>query len=233
MPRQSHKYQPRKSADKDLIELERVRALRTQLDAEVTLPDLAGTGLEGSPYAREAWDMLRSGYLPGKVQAMLAERHHVEVPLEGLKELLARTPKEAVLPATALMQHFLSVNLITDPFEKLTALLRITEERLSAAMLAEDLAEEPETRWEYTKMVESYIDLYWKRLIEYQGLRKTLPLGDSDATLPGQTKAPTLGDLMKDAYEVTLRERTATISRKGEDDEEITTVDGEVRRLEP
>jgi len=116
----------------------------------------------------EIREMLCSGWTPIRVHRFLKAVRSVEVPLQDISDYLGSIPKAELLDFTALQKRYNQINIQVDAMGELARLLRLTSDRLGAALMIEEASG---TRLAY---VDTVTASYWKMLSEYVEIQQSI-----------------------------------------------------------
>lgn len=155
--------------------------------------------LEQNPELKqEVFDMLCSGWSPARVSRHLFKTKGIKLTPSAVRTFLTEIPPALVLPPSLIKTKLLQLDITIDAVGELGRLLRVQEERLSAALLVEEFGggEKGSITLEATRLLKEY----WKSLTEYVTLLQSvgeLPAEPVkfDLTSGGQS-LPTLREML-------------------------------------
>ena len=137
------------------------------------IESIANSGLEA-----EILDCLRSGWSPSRISKYLFSTAKIVVSPAEIGGWLDDLPPEQVMPPSFLRRKLLMLDLQVDVTGEMARVIRLMEERLSGAMLAEELSHQPMTQ------IPRLADQYFDMLERYQKARQSL--GELPATGAGE-----------------------------------------------
>jgi len=163
------------------------------------LPETQVASLREPPeLAQDIFDMICSGWSPARISRHLYKTQELTIPTRDIKEFLEEIPTVYFLPTPRLRERLLKLDVRIDALGDLARLIRIGEERLSAALLTEEQNPQAMTSKVSQLMREQYkMLLQFAKLQQEVGELPTEPLQlDIKAHLD---KLPTIGDILKES----------------------------------
>ena len=179
---------------------ERLQELTNKPALEVILPATSVESVEGSGLKYEIFSLLCSGWSPHRISRHLARIEHIVVPAIDIRNFLNDIPPAFILPPTYLRRRLLQIDIEIDAIGEMARVLRTMEERLSIAVLADDVSPSGSTM--VVKLSKEYFTMLERYVIARQKLGElpTTPFKVADVTsqLQEEDAAPrTLREIME------------------------------------
>lgn len=166
--------------------------------------------LQDDEIREEVFNSLCSGVSPHRISAMLYQSRGIVIPPVDIRAYYDAIPEEYLLPASYLKKRLLQLDIKIDAIGEMQRLLAMADQRLGAALLAEELQATRDPQ------VDKMINDLWRKLVEFVEIQQSL------------------GTLPKEAIPVDVRhmavEQLPTLREILE--QRKNTVDGEVRELD-
>jgi len=163
------------------------------------VPETSVATIKQADKAADVFTLLCSGWSPFKISRYLHKTEGLIIPPADIKEFMTEIPPAFFLPPSYIRKKLLKLDVRIDAMGDLARLIRIGEERLSAALLAEE--QNPEAlNAKVSRMVKQQFEMLVK-FAELQTKVGDLPTEPVrlDATLRFKEKPPTLGEILKGA----------------------------------
>jgi len=161
---------------------ERLKELANTKVEEVVLPATQVESVEQSGLKHEIFSLLCSGWSPHRISKHLARTESVFIPAIDIRDFLNDIPPAYILEPTYLRRRLLTIDIEIDAVGEMARILRTMEERLAAAVLADEVSPSGSPR--VVKLSKEYFTLLERYVITRQKLGElpVVPFKVADVT---------------------------------------------------